>query len=91
MPRASSKESAVDKTLKYIRRVFQSGEVCLKFTNYASKNSIIYKLNKYHYLETDLYVIDIQAFREMTKLFKGNNNVELIHLGKICYIQTCAT
>jgi hypothetical protein len=27
----------------------------------------------------------------MTKLFKGNNNVELIHLGKICYIQTCAT
>jgi hypothetical protein len=80
MPRTASKESAIEKTVKYMRRVQSGGEVSLKFTNYASKNCIIYKLNKYHYLDTELYVIDMQALREMARLFSKPNNVELIHL-----------
>lgn len=83
MPRTASIENAIDKTIKYIRKVQQNGEVSLKFTNYTSKNCIIYKLNKYHYLDNELYVIDMQAVREMAKVFKHPNNVELIHLGTI--------
>jgi hypothetical protein len=64
--------------------------VSLKFTNYASKNCIIYKLNKFHYLDSELYVIDMQAIKEMAKVFKSANNVELIHLGTGCLIQIFA-
>lgn len=80
MPRTASIGNAIDKTLSYIRKVFKDGEVALKFTNFASKNCIIYKLNKYHYLDSELYVIDMQAFKEMGKLFRTSNNVELIQL-----------
>ncbi len=44
--------NSIDKTIRYIRRVQQGGEVSLKFTNYTSKNCIIYKLNKFHYLDS---------------------------------------
>jgi hypothetical protein len=64
--------------------------VSLKFTNYTSKNCIIYKLNKYHYLDSELYVIDMQAVKEMARVFKNDNNVELIHLGNRSTIKICA-
>ena len=75
MPRTASMGSSIDKTIRYIRKVHQNGEVSLKFTNYTSKNCIIYKLNKFHYLDSELYVIDMQAVREMAKVFKSSNNV----------------
>lgn len=91
MPRTASMGSSIEKTLKYMRKVQQSGEVSLKFTNYTSKNCIIYKLNKYHYLDSELYVIDMQALREMARLFSKPNNVELVHLGTPPATQTSAT
>lgn len=80
MPRTASIGNSIDKTIRYIRKAHQEGQVCLKFTNYTSKNCIIYKLNKFHYLDSELYVIDMQAVREMARVFKETNNVELIHL-----------
>ena len=82
--------ASIDKTRAYMRRVFRNKEVQLKFTNFSSKNCIIHKLNRYHYLQKDIYVIDVQTVQYMSVVFKTQNNVELINLGSIFgYIELC--
>jgi hypothetical protein len=78
MPKLASKQSSVDKSRITIRQAMKRGESSLKFFSYEDKSMIMYKLNKYHYLDTNKIVVDLHVIKYLAQLAAKENSIEQI-------------
>lgn len=75
MPKYADRTSAMGNSFDQVRRLFNKGEKVFKFFLYEDKASIIYKLNKFHYLDTKKIVVSLTLIKYFAELAAKENPV----------------